>query len=94
MLGKVTAQVRILDLGEEFVMVCFGDWSLGRCEVALLGEEAWLSGYVNRGRRSSWRIRSTAGGSTGRGREGEVDGVGKKAVYGFPLVKSYTMVAM
>jgi hypothetical protein len=51
LLGEMTAQVRILDLGEEFVMVCFGDWSLGRCEVALLGEEAWLRG-VNLGCRS------------------------------------------
>jgi hypothetical protein len=51
LLGEVAAEVRILDLGEEFVMVCFGDWSLGRCEVALLGEEAWLRD-VNLGRRS------------------------------------------
>lgn len=62
LLGEVAAKV----LGEEFVMVCFGDGSLGRCEVALLGEEAWLRG-VNLGRRS---FRYMGPGPTTRARGG------------------------
>jgi hypothetical protein len=84
------AEFVILVLGKEFVMVDVCDWCLRRGKVSLLGEEAWLSGCVNRG--SSWRIRPTARGSTGRGREGEVDGVGKKSVESFCQRSSYTYV--
>jgi hypothetical protein len=83
------AEFVILVLGKEFVMVDVCDWCLRRGKVSLLGEEAWLSGCVNRGRGSSWTIRPTAGGSTGRGREREVDGVGKKSVESFCQRSSY-----
>ena len=82
------AEIVILVLGKELVMVDVCDWCLRRGKVSLLGEEAWLSGCVNRG--SSWRIRPTARGSTGRGREGEVDGVGKKSAESFCQRPSYT----
>jgi hypothetical protein len=71
-------------------MVGVCDWCLRRGKVSLLGEEAWLSGCVNRGRGSSWRIPPTAGGSTIRAREGEVDGVGKKSAASFCQRSSYT----
>jgi hypothetical protein len=67
LLGEVAAEVEVLGLGKKFVMVCLGDWCLGRCEIAL-GEEAGLARGVNLGCRSSRRVgsRSTTRRSRGR----------------------------
>jgi hypothetical protein len=68
-------------------MVDFGDWGLGRREIALLRcEEAWLARCVDLGGGSSRRVRSGSTTRRGRGRESKVDSIGEESVYWPPLV--------
>jgi hypothetical protein len=66
--GEVAAEVEVLGLGKEFVMVYLGDWRLGRCEIALLDEEAGLARGVDLGCRSSRRVGSGSTARRSRGR--------------------------
>lgn len=94
MLGEVSAKVGVLILGKEFVVVYVGDWSLRRGEVALLCEEAGLARCVDLGCRSSRRIGSRPPARGSRGREGKVNGIGKKAMYRLLLVMLLHIVAV
>jgi hypothetical protein len=67
LLGEVAAEVEVLGLGKKFVVVCLGDWRLGRCEIAL-GEKAGLARGVNLGCRSFRRMWSRSTTRRGRGR--------------------------
>jgi hypothetical protein len=87
LLGEEPAEVGVLALGEELIMVVLRGWGLRGCEIALLWcEKAGLASYVDLGGRSSRRTRSRSTARRGRGREGKVDGIGEESVLVFPLV--------
>ena len=92
LLGEEAAQVGVLVLREEFVMVDFGAWGCGRGEISLLSKQTVFARCVDLGSRSSWGVRSRPTTVRTRGRESKVDRIWEKAVYGLQSVICYTTI--